>query len=942
MVQGERFGQPGQSEGPETTVMNPDPQIATLEAEDCLRLLGSSLDGLNDEQARVRLAQVGPNALPKVEGPHLLRAFAAQFTHLMALLLWCAAIIAALTGMPPLAWAIALVNVINGAFSFWQEFRAQKATAALQSLMPQWSRVRRQGREVRLPAEGLVPGDLLLLSEGERISADARLIRDVDLKIDASILSGESRAVKRSAEPASDPGAAWIEHPNLVFAGSTVASGHAQAVVFATGGQSEFGRIAHLTQSLPEKPSPLQLEMARLTRTVTQLVIGIGLVFFALAVFVAGIEPREGFLFALGMIVAFVPEGLPPTVTLSLALGVQRMARRNALLKRLSAVETLGCTNVICTDKTGTLTQNQMTVREIAVVGQRIRVEGTGYEPKGAFFVDSAPIDARSALSDLLRCASLCNDSRLLAPGPDSPGWTILGDPTEGALQSLVGKAGIATDQLAENSPRWAELPFESTRKRMSTLHREGDDTLVFLKGAPKEVLEVCTRCQRDGLEADLDQTVREEIMASNDELAGAGLRVLALAMRRLAQEPAEISVETIEREMTYLGLVAMHDPPRPEVAAAVSLCHKAGVRILMITGDYGLTAESVARRIGIVRGPTARIVIGTELARMQPEALADLLAGDQEIIFARVAPEQKLMVVKALQSRGQVVAVTGDGVNDAPALRQADIGVAMGMSGSDVAREAAAMVLTDDSFASIVSAIEEGRAVYANLRRFVSYIFTSNAAEAVPFVLFAFSGGRIPLALTIMQILAIDLGTDMLPALALGAEPPEPGLMERRPRDRSLPLVTGRLLARACLLLGGVASLALATSFFAAYWRHGWWGHWTDLPAQGELYRSATAMAFATVVACQVGNLLAHRTELNSFLSVGLSGNRLILIGIVTELTFMLSVIYLPWLQPIFGTAPFGWKDWLLVLAWMPSLLVVDEIRKALIRSRKIPRELV
>jgi magnesium-transporting ATPase (P-type) len=463
-----------------------------------------------------------------------------------------------------------------------------------------------------------------------------------------------------------------------------------------------------------------------------------------------------------------------------------------------------------------------------------------------------------------------------------------------------------------------------------------GSQTIVYLKGAPREVLASCKEYRLEDATLPLDQAARDRIMAANDDMASGGLRVLALATRALDQEPADVSAEAIERDLVFLGLVAMHDPPRPEVKEAVDLCYRAGIRILMITGDYGLTAESVARRIGIVRGPAPRILVGSEMAAMAPEELADLLAENREIIFARMAPEQKLSVVQALQSRGQVVAVTGDGVNDAPALRQADIGVAMGRSGSDVAREAASMVLTDDSFASIVYAIEEGRAVYANLRRFVSYIFTSNIPEAVPFILFALSQGQIPLALTIMQILAIDLGTDMAPALALGAEPPEPGLMDRPPRDRHQPLITGALLARAYLFLGPVAAFAVMTTFFAAYWNQGWWGHWTDLPGSGHLYELATAAAFATVVTTQVGNLFAHRTEINSIVSVGLGGNRLIAIGLASELAFMLAVIYVPWLQPIFGTAPLGWKDWLLVVAWTPALLIADELRKALLRARR------
>lgn len=867
--------------------------LALTPLEGFLLTAGSSLQGLSDSEAGARRQRFGPNALPRVAPPPLLRKLAAQFTHLMALLLWGAAGLAWAAAMPQLAVAIVGVNVLNGLFSFWQEYRAQQATEALKSLLPRWARVRREGRELRLPAEDVVPGDLLLLSEGDQICADARVLWCVELRVDQSILTGESRAVARTWEPSGRPEQAFLEQPNLMFAGTSVAAGSARALVFATGGDTEFGRVAHLTQALPETPSPLELELARLTRTVTRLVLAIGFAFYCLATLVAGLDRLQSFLFALGMIVAFVPEGLLPTVTLSLALGVQRMAARRALVKKLSAVETLGCTNVICTDKTGTLTQNQMTVRELYCAGQLIRVEGVGYQPEGGFLVGGLPLEQPlQMLRELLTAASLCNDARLVHT---EGGWSVLGDPTEGALQTLAAKAGLDPDALAREFPRDREIPFDSGRKRMTTVH----GSTAFVKGAPREVLALCPGLAEP-----------EVILEAHDEMARAGLRVLAVARRDLpGPEPREL-----ESELTFLGLIGMHDPPRPEVEEAVRKCRSAGVRVLMLTGDYGLTAESIARRIGIVTGPSVRLVTGAELEGMAAADLQALLQSDVPLIFSRLAPEQKLRIVQALQALGMVVTVTGDGVNDAPALRQADIGVAMGRSGSDVAREAAAMVLSDDSFASIVAALEEGRAVYANLRRFVSYIFTSNVPEAVPFILFALTRGRIPLALTIMQILAIDLGTDMFPALALGAEPPEPGVMERPPRDRREPLITRALLGRA-LFLGILESAATLTCF--------WWG-------QRYGYVAATTMAFAAVVSCQVGNVLAHRTDVRSLGSVGLASNPWIGAAIGAELLFLGTLVYTPWLRPVFGTAPFPLEGWLLVLAWSPVILIADEIRKA------------
>jgi len=920
--------------------------------------------GLASDEARARLARYGRNILREPPRTPLIRAFLSNFTHLMALLLWVGGVVAFIARMPELGIAIWLVNVINGLFSFWQEYKAEQATAALRRMLPVYARVRRAGSECRILAEELVPGDVMLLAEGDRISADGRLVREAELRVDQSALSGEAHPVRKTAEPAGNNGLSRAELPNLVFAGTSVAAGTGEAVVFATGMRTEFGEIARLTQSVGDELSPLQKEMERLTRAVSAIAVGAGLLFFALAVAVAGIDLANGFIFAMGMIVAFVPEGLLPTVTLALAMGTQRMAHRHALVKRLSAVETLGCTTVICTDKTGTLTQNEMTVREIWVAGRQISVSGVGYVPEGAFSAEGVRLERPADHPDLrevLLAAGLCNDARLIPPrrgdrhdatgevllnaGEHGDRWSILGDPTEAALLVVARKAGIDLDAELRRLPRLRELPFESRRKRMSTIHRlTGRNQapgalrmparmLVYTKGAPKEVLALCTSIAGDGIVHPLDDACREAILAANDQYARVGLRVLAVARRALNDGRVPLDPDSVECDLTFLGLLAMMDPPRPEVEAAVATCHSAGIRIIMITGDYGLTAESIARRIGIIRDTQPRIVTGAELDGMSDTALHDALAN--EVIFARVAPEHKLRVVSALRAQGHVVAVTGDGVNDAPALKQADIGVAMGLVGTDVAREAADMILTDDNFASIVNAVEEGRAVYANIKKFATYIFTSNTPEAVPFVLFAFSGGRIPIALNVMHILSVDLGTDIVPALALGAEPPEPGVMERPPRSLREHVVTGAMLRRAYLWLGPVQSLAAMGAFYYQYWTHGYWGQWLDLPASGPLYRSATAMALAAVVITQIGNLFAQRSERLSVLRLPLFANRLIWIGIATELLLIAAIVYVPFLQDVIGTAAFAPGNWLFLAAWAPALLLVDEARKALVRHR-------
>lgn len=898
--------------------------------------------GLTQAEADARLAEYGPNTLQEAARTPLIIRLVANFTHLMALLLWIGGVVALIAQLPQLAIAIWLVNLINGAFSFWQEFKAEKATEALRRMLPNYARVLRDGAEQRVSAESLVPGDIILLSEGDHISADARLILSEELRVDQSTLTGEAHPVRKTADVVVQNNLTDAEIPNLVFAGTSVVTGTARAVVFATGMRTQFGKIAHLTQSVGEESSPLQVEMTVVTRTVTVIAILVGSAFFVLSVLLAGMNTAEGFIFGLGMIVAFVPEGLLPTVTLSLAMGVQRMVRRQALVKRLSGVETLGCTTVICTDKTGTLTQNEMTVCEVWIDSHQVSVSGVGYDPVGSLSVNGKPLDdsLHDGLDRLLRAASRCNNARLLPPSDEHSQWSILGDPTEAALLVAAVKAGIDLEADTQAAPRIRELPFDSRRKRMSTIHQlatsahSGAKLTAFIKGAPREMLTLSTHAQIRNEVVLLTDSLRTQIMDANDRFAREGLRVLAIAERPMPERSGSLSAytpENVECDLTFIGLMAMMDPPRPEVASAVVKCHKAGIRIVMITGDYGLTAESIARRIGILHSDQARIITGAEVEVMSDAELQAALTDD--VVFARVAPEHKLRVVSAMQALGHVVAVTGDGVNDAPALKKADIGIAMGIAGTDVAKEAADMILLDDNFASIVNAIEEGRAVYANIRKFITYIFTSNTPEAVPFVLFAFSGARIPLALTIMQILAIDLGTDMLPALALGAEKPEPGLMERKPRNLKDHLITPGMLVRAYLWLGLLQSAAVMVAFYFMYWTNGYWGQWIDLPDSGTLYQAATAMSLGAVVATQIGNVFAQRTERQSIFRVGLFSNRLVWIGIAVEVLLIVLIVYVPFLQNVFGTAAFGLPYWLLLFAFTPLLLLADEARKALLR---------
>lgn len=913
-----------------------------LGKEEVFSELGIRADGLTEKEAQHRLNIIGPNILKRVERRRLLYDFIGDLTNLFAILLWIGGSLAFIGGMPELGWAIFLVIIINAGFSFWQEYKAERAVEALQRLIPQKVRVIRGGKEKEILASGLVPGDIIILREGDSVPADGRLIGAEAMRVDNSALTGESKPVYKMAEPVGDGRQfIWTEIPNLIFAGTGVLSGWGKAVVTATGMDTEIGRVAYLTQTLKEEMSPLQREMVRVTKTVTVIATTLGLVFFLLGYGIAGLTLATSLIFAIGIIVANVPEGLLPTVTLSLAMGVQRMARKRAVVKRLSAVETLGCTTVICTDKTGTLTTNQMCVERLWVNGKVIDVTGLGYEPKGDFLYQGRRLGKdglkREGIEALLIAASLCNNASLLPPLKGERGWSISGDPTEGALVVAGEKAGIDVEGLRKKYPRLHHLPFERVRKRMTTIHKKqgsGDKVVAYVKGAPKETLALCTRIHKDGEAVYLDNTGREEVLKENDRMASRGLRILAVAYREIGSGVREdlkpetrYTVAEIEKDLTFLGLIAIVDPPRPEVKAAVAQCHKAGIRVIMITGDYDLTARAVAEVVGM---KAERVVTSEDLLHLPHRRLRELLK-EGEIIFARVTPRDKLRIVSALQDNGEVVAVTGDGVNDAPALKKADIGVAMGLRGSDVAKESAEIVLTDDNFATIIEAIREGRAVYANIKKFVTYIFASNIPEIIPFIAFVLF--KIPLPLTVMQILAVDLGTDVVPALGLGVEPPEEGIMEKPPRSRDKRLLDFRLLARAYLFLGPIEAVLCLSGFFLAYWLRGW-KPGMEIASSGIIYTTATTMTLAGIVASQIGNVFACRTETESVFKAGLLKNRLVLLGIMVEVVLILLLVYTPFLQKVFGLAPLGLVDWAFLLIFGPVVLVAEEGRKFLMRK--------
>jgi calcium-translocating P-type ATPase len=897
------------------TSFDPEERIDLL-----LRHLGTRREGLSEREAARRLEQHGPNEIQRRKGPGRLRELARQFTHPLAILLWAAAVLAFVGGTAALGVAIVAVIVLNAVFAFFQELQAERATEALKRYLPPRARVRRGDQTVEIEATALVPGDLLLLSEGDRLSADARLVSG-SVEVDMSPLTGESQPVARGTARTS-PAPSPLESDDLVFSGTLVTGGEAEAVVYATGMATQLGRIAALTQRVHTEVSPLQVQVNRAARLIAAVAVGAGIVFLAVGTLAAGLPLADAVIFAIGLLVANVPEGLLPTITLALAVGVRRMARRRALLKRLTAVETLGSTDVICTDKTGTLTEGRMVVSRFWADGEELapdRLRKVG-EP----------------FSGLLHTAVRCSNAEIKR---SEGGWERSGDPSESALLAAAATLGedVEAAQAEREKRRRRLYHFDARAKRMTTVDEEPTGELWYhTKGAPLELLDRCTNVRRAEGDRPLTDADREKVRVAFERYAAEGLRVLGFAERRITTgQPAE-DRSLAESGLTFLGLAALEDPPRPDVAEAVSRCRKAGIRIIVITGDHGLTAEAVARQVGIVRGEP-RIVTGPAIDTMPQEQLDSLLHEEGELIIARSNPETKLHVVDALRAEGHTVAMTGDGVNDAPALRRADIGVAMGASGTEVAREAATMVLTDDSFSSIVAAIEEGRIVYDNIRKFVTYIFAHATPEVVPFLIYALSGGAIPLPLTVMQILAIDLGTETLPALALGREPAEPGIMERLPRPRERGIIDRPMLARAWGWLGLVEAALVTGGFFYVLLSSGWSPGEAVGPGKPlhSAYLTATAMTFAGITACQVGTAFAARTSRASLFEIGIFSNRLLLWGILFELVFAAALIYLPPLQLLFHTSALGLRE-LLILATFPFLVWgTDELRRWALRRR-------
>jgi sodium/potassium-transporting ATPase subunit alpha len=887
-------------------------KIHQLSVADALVSVQATEQGLSPAQVQHRQREFGLNRMAHARRRSWLRALLKEFVHFFSIVLWLAALLAFIAewkspgqGMARLGYALILVILVSGLFSFWQEYRAERALSALRRLLPQQAQVLRDGSVLRVATEALVPGDIVLFAEGDRVPADCRVIEAFSLQVNNAPLTGESTAEARDAQPSGAED--WLYAGNIVLTGTAIMSGKGRGVVFATGMHTEFGRIAHLTQASGAETSPLRREVAHLSRSVLILALGIGVIFFCLGM-VLGMPFWSDFIFTIGLIVAMVPEGLLPTLTLSLVLATQRMARRQVLIRHLPSVEALGSTTVICTDKTGTLTQNRMTVTALWL-------DGSLYGD----LEQGLPVGIAQANAPFFQVAGLCHDLQQTGP---CESLTYLGDPMEQALFQLVNRIAPTTCPVA----RLHELPFNAERMRMSVVYAMADGPRLLCKGALEKVLPLCTGQWRDGAIAPLTDECRAHVLAAQTSMADRGLRVLALAWRDVEAGPVPV-----EQTLVLAGLVGLQDPPRPEVSGAISACQAAGIKVIMVTGDNPHTALAIAREVGLVRSDAPQVLTGAQLLQLS-DAQLQLALDAAEIICARIAPEQKLRIVETLKRKGEIVAVTGDGVNDAPALKSAHVGIAMGLSGTDVAREVADMVLLDDNFASIVNAVEEGRAVFDNIRKFLTYILAHNMAELIPYLGFVLI--KLPLAITPLQMLAIDMGTDTLTALGLGVERPDPQIMQRPPRPPGERLFNLGVALRGYVALGLFEALATVSTFIFVLHRGGW-AFGDTVAFSDPLYHQATTGSLAAIVVLQVVNVFLCRSATRSVFDTGLRGNPLILWGVVLEIVLILFFTYSSWGNALLGTAPLPFEVWLFLLPFALLLIGLEEARKAFVRRR-------
>ena len=872
----------------------------TLEIKDVLKHLSTQQGGLSSEEASRRFAQHGPNELKASHRVSPWEILVEQFKNVLIIILLVATIFAAFVGEGLDAIVIAIIVLFAVVLGFIQEYRAERAIEALRQMTAPTAVVLRDGEETEIPAREVVPGDIVLLHAGNKIPADARLVESINLQVEEAALTGESVPVEKHANPIGNDSLAIADRKNMAYAGTAATYGRGRAVIVGTGMNTEFGKIAQLLQTVESGRTPLQENLDKVGNNLARATFIIVAVIVAIGLF-RGQPLIEMVLFGIALAVAVVPEALPAVVTISLAIGVQRMAKRHALVRRLPAVETLGSTSIICSDKTGTLTKDEMTVRKIYMGGDVFDVMGAGYEPKGEFRLNGSEIKPSDSLKQLLTAATLSSDAKLVQNETEGR-WHIKGDPTEGALVVAAAKAGLEKADLDKQFPRVNEIPFTSETKRMTTLHEVNGKSIAYCKGAPEIVIESCTRQYTAEGETALDQEGKRQILDVARTMAGDALRVLAVTKRE------NTTIGKAEQEMTFLGLLGMIDSPRPEAKSAIRTCEEAGIRVVMITGDHPLTARAVAQELGLLKN--GRVVTGTELDALNDDDFEHEVENIE--VYARVSPSHKLRVVTALQNNGHIVAMTGDGVNDAPALKKADIGVAMGITGTDVTKEASAMTLTDDNFASIVAAVEEGRGIFGNIKKYLMYLLSSNIGEIGLMAGATLLG--LPLPLLAVQILYVNLATDGLPALALSVDPPDKDLMKRKPRNPRTGIFTRPVVT--LMVVGGLWSTLVNLGLFIWAWN------------SGRSHDEAITMTFVSLVLIQFFKAYNFRSDRISVL-VRPFENKWLNLAIVWELLLLALIVYLPVLHEPFGTFSLPWVDLLIIFSIAFTVVPVLETAK-------------
>jgi len=917
-------------------------QQAFADIQEIYSQFGTGPNGLSTDEANIRLRKFGANVLPSAKKPNAAEKLLTQFKNLFNVLLIVASLLSFLSGWVyndsgsiQMGLAIFGVVILNSVFSFAQEYRAERIVQAISRLTPTKARVIRDGQLREANAAETVPGDVITLEEGDRVPADARLISAFETSVDNLILTGESEPQRRFATMSSSTTISSIaDYQNIVFAGTTIVTGIAKAIIIKTGKNTEFGKIVSLSRDIKEPLSPLQKQIDYTAKINFIVAIIVGSTFFAIAKILVNLNMLDSLLFAIGVMICLVPEGFQLTVSLSLALTASAMAKKNVVVKRLSSVETLGSTTVMCVDKTGTITSGEMMVKNVWANGEVFEVTGDGYSPQGFITIEGRRMNRaeRTHILALFEVAAFCNNAKLNPPSDRISRWTVLGDPTDGAFLVFAGKGDLNVSEALAKNPRTGLIPFDSRRCLMTSIHRRSDGKIVaYTKGAPYELLSRCSRIFLENEYVVLDDVERKVVEKQIEDFAAEGFRVLAMGTRVLQSPEKEFTPEEVEHDLIFLGLAALFDPPRPMIEKAVSDARSAGIRVIMVTGDHELTAEAIAKRTGIVTSPEHAehvLISGRELPKLSESQLSRIL-DNTEIVFARTAPEQKLRIVQALKSKGQIVAVTGDGINDAPALMEAEVGIAMGAGGTDVARESADMVLLDNNFISMIEGVKLGRGMFDNLRKFVYYVYTHNWAELVTFIAFVLL--QVPLPLLVVQVLAIDLAMDVWPSLALIMEPPEPSVMKKSPRQTGTKLIDLGILLRG-LYVGIIISIS---GLFWAFqtWKVAGWSFGQVTVSDPIAYAKGTTIVMACIMAGQLGNFFAARSSSESVFRINPLRNRWIFPGILTQLAILVVIVYIPFFQSLLGTASLTSLDWIYLYSFAPLIILIEEVRKAFVR---------